>query len=227
MVGEALTVFQGTQAGAVQGPRRLGAAKLPAQAGRHPDPRRGPARRAQRHRRRHERQPGLHRRQAGGRRRLRLELRQGAARRRDADRDDARRARAPAPLGQGGPRRRLAGAQHRPGWQRRPVRRQRRAPRVAVAAQRSVDGPAALARGLGLPPTAPTLATGEPRLLRASVPLSVSGFTAAHGRRAVRGAAPRRAWSRCRRAAAASPARPPPATSSPGRRSASSWCAAT
>ncbi len=40
------------------------------------------------------------------------------------------------------------------------------------------DGPAALARGLGLPPTAPTMATGEPRLLRASVPLSVSGFTA-------------------------------------------------
>jgi len=40
------------------------------------------------------------------------------------------------------------------------------------------EGPAALARGLGLPPAAPTLATGEPRLLRASVPLSVSGFTA-------------------------------------------------
>jgi hypothetical protein len=43
------------------------------------------------------------------------------------------------------------------------------------------DGPMALARGLGLPPGAPvasTLATGEPRLLRASVPLSVSGFTA-------------------------------------------------
>jgi len=39
------------------------------------------------------------------------------------------------------------------------------------------DGPAALARGLGLPPTAPTVASGEPRLLRASVPLSVSGFT--------------------------------------------------
>jgi hypothetical protein len=40
------------------------------------------------------------------------------------------------------------------------------------------DGPAALARGLGLPPTTPTLAAGEPRLLRASVPLSISGFTA-------------------------------------------------
>jgi SpoIVB peptidase S55 len=40
------------------------------------------------------------------------------------------------------------------------------------------DGPAALARGLGLPPAGPAMATGEPRLLRASVPLSVSGFTA-------------------------------------------------
>ena len=40
------------------------------------------------------------------------------------------------------------------------------------------DGPMALARGLGLPPGAPSIATGEPRLLRASVPLSVSGFTA-------------------------------------------------
>src|SRR5262245_37568579 len=40
------------------------------------------------------------------------------------------------------------------------------------------EGPAARARGLGLPPTTPTMATGEPRLLRASVPLSVSGFTA-------------------------------------------------
>jgi hypothetical protein len=40
------------------------------------------------------------------------------------------------------------------------------------------DGPMALARGLGLPPGAPSMATGEPRLLRASVPLSVSGFTA-------------------------------------------------
>src|SRR4029078_1884413 len=39
------------------------------------------------------------------------------------------------------------------------------------------DGPAALARRLGLASTAPTVASGEPRLLRASVPLSVSGFT--------------------------------------------------
>ena len=43
---------------------------------------------------------------------------------------------------------------------------------------RSSEGPMALARGLGLPPGAPSIATGEPRLLRASVPLSVSGFTA-------------------------------------------------
>jgi SpoIVB peptidase S55 len=37
--------------------------------------------------------------------------------------------------------------------------------------------PDALARGLGLPPIGPAGAAGEPRLLRASVPLSVSGFT--------------------------------------------------
>ena len=49
-------------------------------------------------------------------------------------------------------------------------------PHASLAPQS--DGPAALARGLGLPPTTPTLATGEPRLLRASVPLSVAGFTA-------------------------------------------------
>src|SRR5262245_43443868 len=49
-------------------------------------------------------------------------------------------------------------------------------PHASLAPQS--DGPAALARGLGLPPTAPTVGTGEPRLLRASVPLSVSGFTA-------------------------------------------------
>src|SRR5262249_57024884 len=39
------------------------------------------------------------------------------------------------------------------------------------------DAPTAMARGLGLPPIAPAVATGEPRLMRASVPLSVSGFT--------------------------------------------------
>jgi len=37
--------------------------------------------------------------------------------------------------------------------------------------------PDALARGLGLPPMGPMAAMGEPHLLRASVPLSVSGFT--------------------------------------------------
>ena len=39
------------------------------------------------------------------------------------------------------------------------------------------DRPAALARGLGLPALLPTTTSGEPRLIRASVPLSVSGFT--------------------------------------------------
>jgi hypothetical protein len=36
--------------------------------------------------------------------------------------------------------------------------------------------PDALSRGLGLPPVGPAPANGEPRLLRASVPLTVSGF---------------------------------------------------
>ena len=39
------------------------------------------------------------------------------------------------------------------------------------------DRPAALARGLGLPALLPTTGSSEPRLIRASVPLSVSGFT--------------------------------------------------
>jgi hypothetical protein len=39
-------------------------------------------------------------------------------------------------------------------------------------------GPDALARGLGLPPIAPVAATGAGGLVRASVPLSVAGFTA-------------------------------------------------
>jgi hypothetical protein len=38
--------------------------------------------------------------------------------------------------------------------------------------------PDALSRGLGLPPIGPPPANGEPRLLRASVPLTVSGFSA-------------------------------------------------
>jgi hypothetical protein len=37
--------------------------------------------------------------------------------------------------------------------------------------------PDALARGLGLPPIGPAPANGEPRLMRASVPLTVSGFS--------------------------------------------------
>ncbi len=41
----------------------------------------------------------------------------------------------------------------------------------------STGTPDALARGLGLPPMGPTASLGEPHLLRASVPLSVSGFT--------------------------------------------------
>jgi hypothetical protein len=41
------------------------------------------------------------------------------------------------------------------------------------------DGPAkTLAEGLGLPPAGPNGAPGEPRLVRASVPLSISGFSA-------------------------------------------------
>ncbi|HXU04027.1 MAG TPA: SpoIVB peptidase S55 domain-containing protein, partial [Polyangia bacterium] len=51
-------------------------------------------------------------------------------------------------------------------------------PHASLGPRHGSDGPAALARGLGLPPVAPTMAAGEPRLLRASVPLSVSGFTA-------------------------------------------------
>ena len=53
------------------------------------------------------------------------------------------------------------------------------------------------------------------------------GLHGPHGRGAGRAARPRRAWCRCRRAAAASRVRRPPATSSRARRSASSWCAAT
>jgi SpoIVB peptidase S55 len=39
------------------------------------------------------------------------------------------------------------------------------------------DRPSALARGLGLPTLVPSTGGGEPRLIRASVPISVSGFT--------------------------------------------------
>ena len=85
------------------------------------------------------------------------------------------RARAPAPLGQGSPRRRLAGAQRR-------ARAKAAASSTAACRtrrwRRTATGPRALARGLGLPPTAPTIGAGEPRLLRASVPLSVVGLHA-------------------------------------------------
>ncbi len=47
----------------------------------------------------------------------------------------------------------------------------------AMAPHDGFGGPDALARGLGLPPVGPAPVTGEPRLIRASVPLSVSGFT--------------------------------------------------
>ena len=54
------------------------------------------------------------------------------------------------------------------------------APRATCARPAPHDraaAPAALARGLGLPPDGPGAAAGEPRLVRASVPLSVAGFT--------------------------------------------------
>jgi hypothetical protein len=51
-------------------------------------------------------------------------------------------------------------------------------PHASLAPRAGGGGMDSLARGLGLPPIAPTTGNGEPRLLRASVPLSVSGFTA-------------------------------------------------
>jgi hypothetical protein len=48
---------------------------------------------------------------------------------------------------------------------------------ASAAGGTSADGPSALARGLGLPSIMPASSSGEGRLLRASVPLSVSGFT--------------------------------------------------
>jgi hypothetical protein len=52
------------------------------------------------------------------------------------------------------------------------------APLRATTASRDAFGaPDALARGLGLPPMGPAASNGEPRLMRASVPLSVSGFS--------------------------------------------------
>jgi hypothetical protein len=49
--------------------------------------------------------------------------------------------------------------------------------RGATASHDNFGAPDALARGLGLPPMGPAATNGEPRLMRASVPLSVSGFT--------------------------------------------------
>jgi hypothetical protein len=55
--------------------------------------------------------------------------------------------------------------------------RPRRAREELLASGGFDRGPDALARGLGLPPIAPSVVTGEPRLMRAAVPLSISGFT--------------------------------------------------
>jgi len=48
---------------------------------------------------------------------------------------------------------------------------------LASAAHGGFDGPDALSRGLGLPPIGPGPSNGEPRLMRASVPLTVSGLS--------------------------------------------------
>src|SRR5262249_38224955 len=55
--------------------------------------------------------------------------------------------------------------------------RPRRAKEEVLAVGHSTDGPSALARGLGLPSVMPAATSGEPRLMRASVPLSISGFS--------------------------------------------------
>ena len=100
-----------------------------------------------------------------------------------------------------------------------------RSARLARAA--AATGPTALARGLGLPPAAPSI--GDRRAAPAArVGAAVGlGLHGAHRRGAGRRSWRRRAWCRCRRAAAASRDRRPRATSSRARRSASSWCAAT
>jgi hypothetical protein len=49
--------------------------------------------------------------------------------------------------------------------------------RTATTGHDAFGAPDALARGLGLPPMGPGPSNGEPRLMRASVPLSVAGFT--------------------------------------------------
>ena len=72
----------------------------------------------------------------------------------------------------------------------------------------SARGPDAMARGLGLPPMAPVAAAGAAGLVRASVPLSVAGFTPRTRRRADRRAAADRHGAACRPAAGAASARP-------------------
>jgi len=52
-----------------------------------------------------------------------------------------------------------------------------RAEFAAYGAAGGGDRPSALARGLGLPTLVPSTSNGEPHLIRASVPLSVAGFT--------------------------------------------------
>jgi hypothetical protein len=49
--------------------------------------------------------------------------------------------------------------------------------RASAASHDGFGAPDALARGLGLPPMGPTANDGQPRLMRAAVPLSVAGFT--------------------------------------------------
>ena len=87
--GRSVHGLRGRQARALQGARALGGAELSAQAGHHPGAGRGSARRELRHRGGHERQPGLCRRQAHGRDRLRLEFCQGSPGRRDPHREHA------------------------------------------------------------------------------------------------------------------------------------------
>ena len=160
---------QRDQARALQGPGGLGGAELPAQAGRHPGARRGSPGGVLGHRRRHERQPRLHRRQAAGRHRLRLVLRQGAAGRGHPHRGDAGRAQPPA-------------ARHP-----QPGRVGRAGARPRVERRRDQREPAADAG-----PRSSTAAGGGraelPQLRRVSVPLSISGISDGALGRADRGA---------------------------------------
>ncbi len=79
----------------LQGARDFHHAQLPAQAGHHSRARPGCAGESQRDRRRHERQPGVRRRQGDGGHRVRLVVRQGASGRGHAHRVHAGRAGAP------------------------------------------------------------------------------------------------------------------------------------